>query len=162
MIIDQQSWAPQAKVLGSSILKDYILSSKFLVLAWALSTEPCSWLEIYKTNLTLPITWYFYQNLQFSPIIINKIMLMSAIFIEELWTNNISQYANDIAAIIWCYYSFYLIFSQQVGLKPKYFRFFAQCLNRLILVLLAWAWFTHKILAWAFLKLEILAWARFS
>ena len=81
------------------------LHSKFWVLAWALSTEPCSWLEIYKmyltsfplTTQTLPIAWYFYQNLQFSPNIINKIM--SAVFIEELWKNNISHYANDFTAI---------------------------------------------------------------
>ena len=29
-----------------------ISRTTFLVLAWALNTEPCSWLEIFKTNLT--------------------------------------------------------------------------------------------------------------
>ena len=67
------------------------LHSKFLFLAWAFSTEPCSWLEIYKTNLPLSLSYtnlanslIFLLKLQFFPNIINKTMLMSAVFFEEL------------------------------------------------------------------------------
>ena len=49
---------------------------------------------------TLPVAWYFYQNLQFSPNTINKIMLMYAIFIDDLWKNNVSYNANDFTAMI--------------------------------------------------------------
>ena len=100
-----QSWAPQAQVLGSRYLKDYILSSCFLP---ELSAQNLV-LDLKYTKRTWPL-FLSYTNLANSLIFLSKpsvfsqyykqIMLMSAIFIEELWTNNISQNANDFTAII--------------------------------------------------------------
>ena len=102
-----QGWAPQVQVLSSRYLKDYNLSSWFLLelsaqnLVRDLKYTKRTWpLSLSYTNLANSLIFLSKPVLSVFSQYYKKIMLMSAVFIEELWKNNISHYVNDFTAII--------------------------------------------------------------